>query len=170
MELAGLASVRMAVGSETEPGRMDVELMELQAVPRLERQGAGLKERMVQAPVSAVRRARKRPALVAFESPELVAELRPVRRKQQAWLPRAGQERRVQRRGPERQVRRKVAQRRPEEQRASDGRLLRRHRALASQTLRRTRRLRQLAPGLEWRCELFQQRRPVSSWSESFSP
>jgi hypothetical protein len=76
------------------------------------------------------------------------------------------QELRVRQRGPAR----RVVQQRPEQQQAADGLPLQRHRALAFQTLRRTRRLRQLALVLEWRCELFQQRRPVSNWSESFSP
>ena len=65
-ELAELAWVRMVLEPEAQPGQMDVELVELQAEPRLERQGAGLKERSVQSPVSAVRLARKRRVLVAF--------------------------------------------------------------------------------------------------------
>jgi len=154
----------MALEPEAQPGQMDVELVELQAEPRLERQGSGLKERSVRSPVSAMR-----VAPVEFESPELAAEWRPVQRVQPAWRPLSARELPVPG-APERQAQRKVVQGRPEEQQASDGQLLRRHRALASRTLRRTRRLRQLALVLEWRCELFQQRRPVSSWSESFSP
>jgi hypothetical protein len=72
-ELVVSASVRVAVESEAQPERLDVELGKLQALPRLERQGAGLKERPVHSPVSALRLAWKRPAQ-EFESPELVAE------------------------------------------------------------------------------------------------
>jgi len=69
VELAVSASVRVAVESEAQPERLDVELVEPQAEPRLERQGAGLKELPAQSPVWAVRL-----AIVALESPELVAE------------------------------------------------------------------------------------------------
>jgi len=116
----------------------------------------------------AARLARQRPEQPEFDSPEL-AVWPPVRGELRASLQLVAQEPRVPQRGPGR-LARQVVQQRPEQQQAADGQLLRRRRALASQTLRRTRRLRQLALVLEWRCELFQQRRPVSSWSESFSP
>jgi hypothetical protein len=72
VELAVSASVRVAVEPEAQPERMDVELVELQDEPRLERQVPGLKERSVQAPVLAPRLAQKRLALIAFESAEFV--------------------------------------------------------------------------------------------------
>ncbi len=170
VELAELVWVRMVLEPEAQPERMDVELLEPQVERRLARQESGLKERPASAPVSAVRLARKRRVLVAFESAELGTEQLAEQRAQQAWLPLAGQELRAQGRGPERQAQRKAAQRRPEEQQASDEQLLQRPREPVSQTLRRTRRLRQLALAPEWRRELFRQHRPVSSWSESFSP
>jgi len=77
-ELAVLASVRMAVESEAQPERKDVELLELQAEPQPEQQGSGLKGRAAQSPVLAARLARQRPEQPEqpeqpkFDSPELV--------------------------------------------------------------------------------------------------
>ena len=98
-ELGARASVRMTVGPETLPERMDVEMLGLRAVLLLKERASALKGQQARMweLVSTVRPARKllesRLAPGASESRELVEERQAVRREQQASPRQAAQER-----------------------------------------------------------------------------
>jgi len=79
------ASVRMVGGPETPPERMDVELLERQAVLLLKERASEPKGQLARAVRLALKRAKKRLAPGAFESLELVEQRRPARRVPQAW-------------------------------------------------------------------------------------
>jgi hypothetical protein len=84
-ELGAPASVRMVGGPETPPERMDVELLERQAVLLLKERASEPKGQLARAVRLALKRAKKRLAPGAFESLELVEQRRPAWRVPQAW-------------------------------------------------------------------------------------